>query len=70
MARKVGPAGRFGARYGRKMRGKINAIEKVQRAKHKCPYCNKLSVKRISNGIWHCKSCDSKFAGKAYRIGE
>jgi len=60
------PAKRFGARYGRKPKKKFAKIEKTQRAKHKCPYCNKAAVKRIAAGIWQCRKCSIKFAGKAY----
>ncbi|RME55108.1 50S ribosomal protein L37ae [Candidatus Woesearchaeota archaeon] len=68
--KKVGSTGRFGPRYGRKVKAKILAVEKVQKQNHKCPYCHRLSVKRVSAGIWHCKKCDAKFTGKAYRLGE
>jgi large subunit ribosomal protein L37Ae len=67
--KKVGPAGRFGARYGLKIRKKINEIEVIQRQKHKCPLCLKFALKRIAPGIWQCVSCNSKFAGKAYEPG-
>jgi large subunit ribosomal protein L37Ae len=60
---------RFGARYGRTLKEKFRKIEKVQRAKHKCPYCQKLGVKRIATGIWQCRKCNIKFAGKAYTFG-
>jgi large subunit ribosomal protein L37Ae len=66
----MGPAKRFGARYGRRVKEKLAAIEKVQRADHKCPYCHYLKVKRISAGIWHCKNCEAKFTGKAYTISK
>ena len=66
--KKVGSAGRFGSRYGRKIRTKIWAVEKKQRRKQKCPYCLKDAVKRISKGIWHCTKCHSKFTGKAYEV--
>ena len=59
---------RFGARYGRKPKKKFNIIEVQQRAKHKCPYCNKDAVKRVAMGIWQCRKCDVKFASKAYTI--
>jgi len=65
--KKVGSAGRFGARYGRKLKKKLIDVEKVQRAKHKCPFCKKEGgVKRVASGIWTCKKCGAKFAGKAY----
>ena len=64
--KKLGSAGRFGARYGRKIKHKINDVEKVLYGKHKCPYCRKLSVKRVSAGIWYCNKCNSKYAAKAY----
>ena len=66
--KKVGSAGRFGARYGQKIRKKIAHIEAKQKKWQKCPYCAKFKVKRISSGIWQCKSCESKFTGKAYEV--
>ena len=66
--KKVGTTGRFGARYGRKLRGRVSEIEKKLKGKHNCPYCNKLRVKRLVAGIWQCKSCGVKFTGKAYTI--
>ncbi len=66
--KKVKSAGRFGSRYGRSIRQKVVDVEKKQRGWHKCPYCSKLRVKRVSAGIWHCRSCNVKFAHKAYTI--
>jgi len=66
--KRVGTSGRFGVRYGRKLRVRVADIEKKSKGKHKCPYCNKMQVKRIALGIWVCKNCDSKFTGKAYSI--
>ena len=66
MTKKVKSAGRFGVRYGRKIRQLVVDIEKKQKAKHQCPYCSKYKVKRISSGIWQCKKCNNKFTGKAY----
>ncbi len=65
---KVGTAGRFGPRYGRKIRHIVSEIEKKLRSWHKCPYCKKLRVKRISSGIWECRTCNTKFTGKAYTL--
>lgn len=67
--KKIKSAGRFGSRYGRSIRQKIVDVEQKQKGWHKCPYCNKLRVKRLSVGIWECRSCDVKFAQKAYEIG-
>jgi len=66
--KKVGTTGRFGARYGRRLRQKVAEIEKKLRQWHKCPYCNKVRVRRIASGIWFCKSCKSRFTGKAYEV--
>ncbi|MBI4095397.1 MAG: 50S ribosomal protein L37ae [DPANN group archaeon] len=67
--KKVGSTGRFGAHYGLKIRKKVLEIERIQKAKHKCPYCGKFTVKRLSAGIWICRHCHIKFAGKAYEPG-
>ncbi len=65
---KLGPAGRYGVRYGRSIKQKVIDVEKRQRGWHKCPYCNKARVKRVSAGIWHCRSCKARFTGRAYEI--
>ena len=66
MAKKVGTAGRFGPRYGKKIREKLADMEKIQKKRHVCPVCNMPYVKRVSSGIWKCKKCGTKFAGLAY----
>lgn len=53
-------------RYGKKLRERYNEILKSTKKRYKCPSCKKISVKRISTGIWKCKSCDYTFAGGAY----
>lgn len=64
----VGSAGRFGPRYGLRIRSKITKVEKEQKAPQECPYCLRKVVKRLAPGIWQCKKCDSKFAGSAYKV--
>ncbi|MBL7169458.1 MAG: 50S ribosomal protein L37ae [Candidatus Aenigmarchaeota archaeon] len=64
--KKVKSAGRFGARYGTKVRKIIIKIES-QRKNRECPNCLKNSLERLSTGIWKCKKCSYKFAGKAYK---
>ncbi len=62
----VGSAGRFGVRYGDKIRVKVADIEKFQKQRHACPQCNMKFVTRVSSGIWKCKKCGVKFSGLAY----
>jgi large subunit ribosomal protein L37Ae len=64
--KKVGTAGRFGARYGKKVREKVAEIEKIQRQRHICPKCGMKKAKRIAKGIWKCKKCGAKFTGLSY----
>jgi len=59
---------RFGSRYGAVVKEKARAIESKQRKKQKCPYCKKFSAKRLSKGLWLCKSCNKKFTSQAYYI--
>lgn len=66
--KKVFTAGRFGARYGKKVKQKVIEVEKKQKGWHKCPYCSKKRVKRVSKGIWGCRSCNVKFTGRAYEV--
>ena len=63
--KKLGSSARFGTRYGRKIKQRITRLEEVK--KHKCPSCLKMTLKREAAGIWTCKKCGLKFAGKAYR---
>ena len=66
--KKTKSAGRFGARYGKKAKAKLVKVETKQRIKQKCPFCGKLGVKRISNGIWQCSKCNKKFASNTYNL--
>jgi len=62
----LGPAKRFGPRYGRTVKFKLAKIEKQQRKPQMCPYCDMPKAKRISAGIYECSKCKSKFTGRAY----
>ena len=64
--KKVGIAGKFGPRYGVKLRKRIQDIEQEKVKKHTCPRCQHKSVKRVSTGIWKCRRCDLTFASGAY----
>ncbi|MFW6041014.1 MAG: 50S ribosomal protein L37ae [Thermoplasmatota archaeon] len=65
--KKVGSTGRFGPRYGVKVRRSIKDLEKEQKDWYECPRCHHEKVKRESSGIWNCKKCGLKFAGGAYK---
>jgi len=67
-SKKTKSAGRFGARYGKRPRTYLIAVEEKQRKKQKCPFCTKLGVKRLSKGIWKCKKCGKKFANDTYYL--
>ncbi|MBN1763022.1 MAG: 50S ribosomal protein L37ae [Methanomicrobia archaeon] len=64
--KKTKSAGRFGVRYGRKIRKAITAIEDRTRAAHTCPRCERPAVKRIGTGIWKCAKCGYTFTGGTY----
>jgi large subunit ribosomal protein L37Ae len=66
--KKTKSAGRFGARYGSRVKARLVAIESKQRKKQTCPFCKRLGAKRISKGIWECSKCDKKFAHNAYYL--
>ena len=66
--KKVGSAGRFGAKYGARIRKAVAKIEKLQKAKQECPVCKTGKVKRLAKGIYYCRKCNSKIAGKAYTL--
>ena len=69
-SKKSKSAGRFGARYGKKIRAKLVKTEEKQRKKQKCPFCGKLGIKRLSKGIWKCSKCNKKFASDVYYLNE
>lgn len=64
--KKVGPAGRLGARYGVRIRKRIGDIEKVSKIWHECPKCKAAAVKRKVNGIWVCRHCGMEMASSSY----
>ena len=68
--KKTKSAGRFGARYGKRVRARLVKVETKQRVRQKCPFCGKLGVKRLSKGIWKCLRCEKKFASNTYHLNE
>lgn len=67
-SKKSKSAGRFGSRYGKKVRDNLVKVEVKQRVKQKCPFCEKLGAKRLSKGIWNCSKCNKKFASNTYHL--
>ncbi|WP_330632779.1 50S ribosomal protein L37ae [Halocatena halophila] len=59
----IGSAGRFGARYGRIARRRVNEIE----AEMQNATVDGDDVKRVGTGIWVNEATGEKFAGGAYR---
>ncbi|MFC7136116.1 50S ribosomal protein L37ae [Halobaculum litoreum] len=62
-ARKVGSAGRFGARYGRVARKRVSDIE----SEMENATVDGDSVKRIGTGVWVNEETGETFTGGAYR---
>ncbi len=67
--KKVGLSGRYGPRYGRKVKVELIPIEVEQKKSHTCPVCKRPALKRVVAGIWQCKKCGAKIAGRAYTPG-
>lgn len=65
--RKAGIVGRFGPRYGVRIRRRVQEIEEGLRKRHTCPRCQAIAVRRKSTGVWECRRCGNIFAGGAYR---
>ncbi len=64
--KKVGASGRYGTRYGSRLRKRIREIDATVKVKHRCPRCRLYQVKQVSVGIWECKKCGYKFTGGAW----
>ena len=58
--------GRFGSRYGRRIRARVAEVETKQHATQECPKCGKASA-RMGVGIFECPKC-GKFTGGAYYV--
>ena len=65
---KVGITGKYGTRYGAKLRKQAKAIEILQRTKYTCPFCGKNSIRRQAVGIWTCRACRRTVAGGAWEF--
>lgn len=64
--KKVGSTGRFGPRYGAKLRRRVLDIENRRKEPTRCPACATKALKRKAAGLWNCAKCGLLFAGGAY----
>ncbi len=64
--KKVGSTGRFGPRYGAKLRRRVLDIERRRHEPHRCPSCATRALRREAAGLWRCRKCGLLFAGGAY----
>jgi large subunit ribosomal protein L37Ae len=65
--KKVGLAGKFGARYGSRTRHAWREITEKQKGIQKCPKCEtKVRNMREFIGVWHCKKCGARWTGGAW----
>jgi len=64
--KKVGSAGRLGARYGVRIRKRIGDVELVSKGRHVCPKCRAKAMTRTANGIWKCRHCGAIIASSSY----
>ncbi|TFF91203.1 50S ribosomal protein L37Ae [Candidatus Thorarchaeota archaeon] len=64
--KKVGSTGRFGPRYGAKLRRRVLDIDNRRKEPNRCPSCATRALKRKAAGLWSCTKCGLVFAGGAY----
>lgn len=57
----------YGARYGVRVRKRIDSVLRKSRAQYQCPECRYMAVRRLSAGIWKCRHCELVFAGAAFQ---
>ncbi len=66
--KKAGITGKYGPRYGVKIRKQIKSVSRHRARPQRCPECQADAVKRVASGIWKCNHCKLKFAASAYSI--
>ncbi len=66
--KKAGITGKYGPRYGVKIRKQIKSVSRHKIKPQCCPECQADAVKRVASGIWRCNHCKLKFAASAYSI--
>ena len=65
--KKVKSTGRFGVRYGARLRKRVREVESTSKTQHRCPKCPMFKVRKVSVGIWNCRKCNHTFTGGAWQ---
>lgn len=63
---KVKSAGKFGSRYGVRVRRNFLAVEAKQNQESNCPRCGSNRVTRQNRGVFYCGKCENEFVGGAF----
>lgn len=58
--------GRFGSRYGKRIREEVLIAEAKYKKPYACPSCSRTTLWRKASGVWQCSKCEAKYAGGAY----
>ncbi len=58
----------YSTRYGATIRKRASGVKAKKQAKYKCEACGKMTVRRVSTGIWRCRHCNATYAGGAYTM--
>lgn len=53
---------------GKKIMEGVEAARKNAVKKYACPSCSRISVKRVSAGVWKCAKCNAKYASGTYEF--
>lgn len=65
--KKVGMAGRFGPRYGSRVRNAWRGIMEKSKGVQRCPKCQTKSTNmRDFLGVWQCPKCGARWTGGAW----
>jgi large subunit ribosomal protein L37Ae len=54
--------------YGKRIRRLHDEARAKSSKKYKCPSCSRIAIKRLSNGVWKCRKCKTKFASAAFEF--
>jgi large subunit ribosomal protein L37Ae len=60
----------LGAKYGGTVRKRYSNVHRLLKAKKECPSCSSMKLRRLSAGIWSCKTCGFTVAGGAYDVSQ